>query len=349
MYAASGYTSHATRCYSGETLASVYPPTEREPTPIDEIAVAYGRRHVPKLVDVIALPELEGEKRAKALRYLRKLLSNQETKAEAVTYGSAPPVITLTADADADVRREACMVLEALCLLREGRKAVVEGEGVTALTTLLTDGEEPVRDAAAAALSTLSTSSDGAAYTLGSPAGVVPAVVAMLGDAASSATAKMSGVETLAHVTLTDPGVEAALRAHVPAAVLPLAQGAADGLMAAVCLALKNMCQHPYGKVQSLEAGALPVLKRGLTCADEAVRLQAAGALLGMALEMDAKLPVASECAQQLIDLLHDANPAIAENALMTIQNSSESPEARYIFSDKMQEAERDLVFSTAV
>eukprot|EP00227_Mantoniella_beaufortii_P014146 CAMPEP_0197595342 /NCGR_PEP_ID=MMETSP1326-20131121/22619_1 /TAXON_ID=1155430 /ORGANISM="Genus nov. species nov., Strain RCC2288" /LENGTH=123 /DNA_ID=CAMNT_0043161679 /DNA_START=169 /DNA_END=537 /DNA_ORIENTATION=- len=118
--------NHATRCYDGQALKQRHPdlsdPFPKDVIP-DEIAVAFGRRHVYKLVDVLSLPssDLASEERARALRYLLGLLSNQESKAEAVGCNTAAPVAALLGDdTNAEVRRLACDTLATLAHLEGG-------------------------------------------------------------------------------------------------------------------------------------------------------------------------------------------------------------------------------------
>eukprot|EP00740_Mantoniella_antarctica_P024112 CAMPEP_0198699408 /NCGR_PEP_ID=MMETSP1468-20131203/353533_1 /TAXON_ID=1461545 /ORGANISM="Mantoniella sp, Strain CCMP1436" /LENGTH=176 /DNA_ID=CAMNT_0044456889 /DNA_START=281 /DNA_END=807 /DNA_ORIENTATION=- len=160
--------NHATRCYDGQSLKERHPDLS-QPFPkhviAEEIAVAFGRRHVYKLVDVLSLPkaDLSGEERARGLRYLLGLLSNQESKAEAVGCNTAAPVVALLRDDNAEVRKLSCQTLAALVLLAAGRASVVAAGAVAAVTALLGDVDGSARDAAAGFLVALSTATDGAA------------------------------------------------------------------------------------------------------------------------------------------------------------------------------------------
>ena len=57
------------------------------------------------------MPELSGEERAKALRYLLGLLTNQESKSETITYGACLPLVRLLGDDNVEVRRLSCTTL----------------------------------------------------------------------------------------------------------------------------------------------------------------------------------------------------------------------------------------------
>lgn len=92
--------SHASRHVVSERLEDRHPDNSA-PFPkaalTDEIALAYGRRGVQKLVDVISLPDdaLPDDSKAHALRVLLGLLSTQEQKMDAVQIGSVPPLVHL--------------------------------------------------------------------------------------------------------------------------------------------------------------------------------------------------------------------------------------------------------------
>tara|TARA_B100000482_G_scaffold78530_1_gene55787 strand:+ start:166 stop:489 length:324 start_codon:yes stop_codon:yes gene_type:complete len=81
--------SHATRFYDGQALQERHPDlTEPSLGDVvkDEIAIAFGRRHVHKLVELVSLPkeDLTPEKRATALRYLLGTLTNQSKNASKI-------------------------------------------------------------------------------------------------------------------------------------------------------------------------------------------------------------------------------------------------------------------------
>ena len=73
--------------------------------------------------------DLRTAERAQALRYLLGLLSNQESKAEAVGCNVAAPVAALLKVDDAEVRRLACDTLATLAHLADGRASVVAVDG----------------------------------------------------------------------------------------------------------------------------------------------------------------------------------------------------------------------------
>jgi len=271
--------THAARYGASEFLKDRHPdlsPAFPSGVIPEEIAVAFGRRHIPKLVDVIALPDgqLSPKELAQALRYLVKLLSNQESKSEAVAYGASPSLVHHLAHADADVRTLASQTLSSLAQLLLGRAAVVAAGGVPALTLLLRDASPHARAAASQCLAALSSGPDGAAALLECQSGVLHREVEMLEDAASTDDARLAGVLTLVHTTTSDKGIYQALDAHVPPTLLRLAgePESHQEMRAACARALRNLAHHTYGKVQVLESGGIAVMSKFLQSNDETLQ-----------------------------------------------------------------------------
>ena len=183
--------SHATRFYDGQALQERHPDlTEPFHGDVvkDEIAIAFGRRHVHKLVELVSLPkeDLTPEKRATALRYLLGTLTNQESKAEAIgTNVAAPLVVHITDDSD-DVRRIACEVMASLATSRDGRTSLIAADAVTATAMkMLKDRNPEVRGAACTLFAAFSSTHDGAKHMLEAADGsVFEKMVKMLDDSA---------------------------------------------------------------------------------------------------------------------------------------------------------------------
>lgn len=256
-----------------------------------------------------------------------------------------------------EVRKLCCETLATLAHFAEGRASLVAADAITAVTKqkLLRDADAGARTAAAGFLSSVSKAADGAAATLAAAQGkVVESVVEMLlDDAGSSVAAKLRGMETLSNCTLTDEGIFAALDAGVPAALLTALAGGdarrSPDLRTTAARCLKNLCQHVYGKVQALEGGVIPALAPMLRSRESDIRLQAAGALMGLTLEHEAKLPVTQVAGKDLVALLRDPSPFIAENALVTIQNCCEEPAAKKLVLEVMSERDQAFVFNPQV
>ena len=312
--------THASRHVVGEALKDRHPfkgplmPSDVIPS---EIAVAYDRRAIPKLCDVIALPdeELPADQQAHCLRVLLSLLSNQERKNDCVLNGASVSLVRLISKSTAPtVRALAARVVASLSQLLFGRQALVKAEARA------------------------------------DPCGVVQHCRTCAADGASSLTAKLGAVLTLSHCTRSDDGIVQALEAHVPAAIIPMLNVPTPNsaeLYEAVCNCVRNICHHsPYGKVQCLEEGALPALASMLGHREAAVRRQATSALTGLALEEDAKFAVIEVAGARLVKLLHDADVDVAENALMAIHHASELPRAHAMVCDQMSPDELKLAFN---
>ena len=259
---------------------------------------------------------------------------------------------------DKTVRQLSCLALASLCTLASGRKALFEAGGVATLCTALKDANEDAREAAAGALETVSSGRDGSRELSGSAdsggVDVIEALVQLVRGHKSSAGAVAAGVATLCNLSCTDAAIAANLRHHAVKAVLARAEEAlaeeegADFVLAALSAKyLRHLCHHPVGKVQVLEAGALPTLAAMLTCYDLDVRRLAAGALMGLAVEMDAKLAIATEAGDGLAGLLcggGEADFETAENALIAAQNVCEHPPARAMLCEKLDDEARYMV-----
>ena len=348
--------THASRHVVGEALKDRHPfkgplmPSDVIPS---EIAVAYDRRAIPKLCDVIALPdeELPADQQAHCLRVLLSLLSNQERKNDCVLNGASVSLVRLISKSTAPtVRALAARVVASLSQLLFGRQALVKAEALACLTARLADEVTEVRDEVSLALAALTNARDGDAAARADPCGVVQHCRTCAADGASSLTAKLGAVLTLSHCTRSDDGIVQALEAHVPAAIIPMLNVPTPNsaeLYEAVCNCVRNICHHsPYGKVQCLEEGALPALASMLGHREAAVRRQATSALTGLALEEDAKFAVIEVAGARLVKLLHDADVDVAENALMAIHHASELPRAHAMVCDQMSPDELKLAFN---
>ena len=351
--------NHATRAYSGEALKERLPDLS-EPFPSgvvsDEIALAYGRRHVCKLIDVVSLPssDLPENELHRALRYLLSILTNQESKAEAVSLNTAAPVAALLKRDDPETRRLACETLAALAHSLDGRKSANDADAPSACTALLKDDDGAVRVAAAGFLAAMAKHSDGAAYVMSAAeGGVVAALAAAANDDESSHVAKTLACETLALCTLTDDGVLVALRGgtavHLMRALEREEARTHTAFRAAVARCLKNVCQHETGKIQAFEKDVVVSLAPLLRSRDADVRLQATGALMGVTTENDAKLAVMKAARNDLAALLRDPTAAVAENALAILQNCCESPAAKKLALEVLSARDQALVLNPQV
>lgn len=352
--------NHASRRVASDSLAARHPyrgqPFPKEIVP-NEIAVAYGARCMPKLSAVLALPrkDLTPGERAHALRTFLGQCSNQESKASGVGSGAVGALVTLVADAESDavVRQLSCMALASLCTLVTGRAALFAAEGASTLCGALRDDDERAREAAAVVLETVSSARDGAGVLAGDKAGVdvIGALITMVSDEDSTPGAVAAGIATLCNLSTTDSTIASNLRHHAIEVVLSCAGAAlkADSLDFVVAALsakyLRHLCHHPSGKIQVLEAGSLPTLAKMLGCFDLDVRRLAAGALMGLSVELDAKVAIAEAAGQGLVDLLPEDDLETAENALVAVQGIAEHPRAREVLEALLDEYGKRAVF----
>ena len=103
---------------------------------------------------------------------------------------------------------------------------------------------------------------------------------------ANATAVKTLCCETLALLTVSDEGTEAALRAATTAAMKKTLQSESAQempggvlLKAAATRCLKNICQHGVGKIKAFEMDVLAVILPLLRSKDTDLRLQATGTL----------------------------------------------------------------------
>jgi hypothetical protein len=365
--------NHAMRAFDPQGLQDRHP-DRSEPFPKHvvptEIAVAYGGRRVRKLVDVLCLPAiaeksaetLPPSERARCMRYLLGMMTDQEAKAEAVARDVAAPLAaTLSRENEPSENKIlACELLRSVAHSLEGRNSIVAVEAVGAAAALLRDDDSGVRIAAGEFLASMAKHADGAAATLRVAEGNVLALLAAaaVDDAPpATAAAKTLCCETLALLTLTDEGTVLALRAKTVASMKRVLESesarivpAGAALKAAAARCLKNACQHGVGKIKAFEMGAIASILPLLRSKDTDVRLQATGALLCLTVENEAKRAVAETSAlYDLVALLRDGDASVAENALRVIQQCADAPAARIFIRGALSKRDAVLVFDERI
>lgn len=357
--------SHASRHVVSEFLKDLHPDLS-EPFPkgviTDEIALAYGRRGITKLVAVLALPDdvLESEdERAHALRIFNALLSTQEQKTDAAAQGAATPLVGLVSRSPSEeVRRLAAQGLSSIAQVIGGRKAVVEADGIPALTAALTTAPE----AAAGALKVFAGCNDGVSLLGPSLDSVVPALVALILrplGVGVTVGAYIAGVEALAGIATTDTGIAACLAHGVPAALVTLAQrvltgdlrleGSAMDILEACAGASEQVAHHADGKTAVREAGGIAMLGTMLRhCAfHRPSLLKATAGLMACAVEKESKCEVMRQAGRALVHMLQaGTDPQLVPNARAAVAAAAEHLDARRMLGDMLTEEEqRTLVF----
>ncbi|KAK9815479.1 hypothetical protein WJX72_004416 [[Myrmecia] bisecta] len=307
--------SHASRHKCPESLKFRHPnPDTQFPKGVipTEIAVAYGRRAVPKLVAVLRVPDLPAQQLAECLTLLNSLLTSQEGKVDAVNERAAVPLVRYLQSPDASVRQLSCQALASLALVLSGRASIMEAGGVEALSAALST----TASAAAACLEVMSANYDGAVALLQSEAGVIAALVQLIKDrdkAKDGLEAAHHAIACLTHLTALPASVDGALQAAVPRATVQLAQKAmhpsalaaypaTEDIRLRCARCLQHLCQSADGKVAVLEAAGLDAL--ALLCSErfgsEDIIRCASAALASVTVQPAAKVPAVRLAGAQL-------------------------------------------------
>ncbi|GFH14849.1 uncharacterized protein HaLaN_10975 [Haematococcus lacustris] len=342
--------SHASRHAVSEFLQHLHPelsPPFPKNVIADEVAEAFGRRSITKLVDLLKLPaeELPHETRAHALRVFNGLLTTQEHKNDAINRGACIPLTQLIESSPSfEVRKLSCEALASLAQVLPGRQAIAAARGMYALTAAL----QSTPEAAAGAFRVLDT--------------VVPALVTLITLPSQddiTLAACTNTASTLAGICTTDAGIESCLQHSVPAAVVALAtrcltgdfrfeEHAMEGLEAcADCF--EQLAHHPAGKTALRETRAIEMLATMLShcMAHRGAMLKATSALLGVSVEKESKVPVMLFAGVQLVRLVKDSpDEYLVANARAAVVSASEHLEARSMTQALLSDREQmDLIF----
>ncbi|GFR47305.1 hypothetical protein Agub_g8992 [Astrephomene gubernaculifera] len=349
--------SHASRHVVSDFLKDLHPDLS-QPFPkgviADEVAEAHGRRAIPKLIAVLALPDLPDDQRAHALRIFNSLLSTQEHKTNAVAEGAAAPLCRLVNECrDAEVRRLSCTALASLAQVMAGRQSIVSVGGLAVLTEAL----QTTPEQAAGALRSFALSNDGNSLLNAVRSLVVPALVQLLlqpADPAFTLAACENAAATLEGMTRTDEGVLAALAAGVPRCLVALTRRGLEGdlrfegrlmdLLQRVATCFEQICHHPEGKAAAREADAHKALADLLSLQHRETIKHSAAALMGLAVEKESKVNIMLFAGVQLVRLMRGQDGELAANARDTVAAACEHLEARRTAEMLLSLEERELL-----
>jgi hypothetical protein len=106
-------------------------------TAADDIAVAYGRRSIPKLLSALSRSGLPDAETLRCLRALSAVINTQEQKACAIQDGAVPLIAQKLRSQNSTVAQRACKALTKLVVLMRGREELVRGGGVESLAAVL--------------------------------------------------------------------------------------------------------------------------------------------------------------------------------------------------------------------
>ncbi|GAQ90347.1 hypothetical protein KFL_006300050 [Klebsormidium nitens] len=326
----------------------IAPPFSKEVDP-QEVAIAYGRRQVDKLVGVLKLgDELPPEQCKQALQALFDCISSQESRALAIKSGVLPHLLSRTTDQDRVIRRLACILVARFITIQSGREAFARDDGLPNILAGLQDPIREVNHASAECLHNLSNSPDGSVFLRTNSDTAVPAVVQHVQRcrADGSSAAGMVSIETLVNLTRVGSGVEAVLQANGADVLLHcIRTDGPDGAhLEASARAVSQICQHPLGKKKVLQLDGLPAITALLGDAMRgrgAVQQLATAALMGLTLDEAAKVAIVETAGKRLAELVSCADQAVSQNALYTLQSAAEHPTAKEILQVRLDPATR--------
>jgi len=299
--------------------------------------MAYGVRGVAKLIETISSDAESVESRRGALTQFNSLLSNQESKMQAIHHEPSVVVVltTLLGGSDAGTKTLSALSLASLSLVYQGRLAVRDAGSVAVLSDQLKgNGDVSVAEASSSALLAISESRDGCTVLMEHD-DLVPTLVMALG---SKLEICRNCLGTLANLTRQDMGIKQALDSNVVGALRQLAvptQRDSEALLKAL-QAIWNIGNTPEGKVAMVDAAILPILAKH--CSTRAgtpkVRRLAAGCLMAITINKQGKID--SLCAlEPLLDLLLSTiardvvDLGTVRSVVLAMKNAAEYPQAR--------------------
>ncbi|DBA83983.1 TPA: 50S ribosomal protein L3 [Trebouxia sp. C0004] len=277
----------------------------------DEVAVAYGQRAMPKLVEVLSLPDKSDACSIECLQLLLSLLGNQERKAQAISAKLVQCVAPFLGFENCDICNLSCQVLASLAQLFQGRLAILQASGLEAVIAAL--GKAP--ESGIICLQAFSVSIDGSAALLDCSENASEALVHSLQQSVPGphCSAAVAALQCLANLTRTRQGVSAALQAQLPSCLVTFVNQAAGAIPM-----LATLCD--------LDQWSLDVVR------------YASAALASIAVGPDVKLETYEAAGSALMVLLKCKDSAAAGNAKLAICNTADHPKARIELQKVMKE-----------
>lgn len=138
-----------------------------------EIAIAYGRRELPKLLTFLARPNISAADTLRCLAALISCLNTQEQKVEAISLSACMILVVQLRSERVDVAKCACEALIKLVPLMSARDALAAAGGIEALVKLLR--KAPL--VATRCLLEVASSQQGAQILLRAPVDVIASLV----------------------------------------------------------------------------------------------------------------------------------------------------------------------------
>jgi len=327
---------------SSDVLSKRHPDRHQQRTQ-DNVTHGYGNISIPRLVDFVMNAASEDSndmndddqavratERRDALRILLSLICDLKSKATAITEGAIAPVgFMMEADQDEGVRASAAQVLASLLTVYQGRKMVESTGVVTNLRKALFDQSEAVRFESCRAI--LSLTDDIIGVNIVVEHKLVVDIVSALDD--TTPAVQETALHALANVLREDDSaIKSALDKSTVATLLKLLkQGdVADQLVLYAVLCLQHLGNSHEGKERILRDGALTIVNLLLDHPYEAVRAAAAGCMMVVSINVEAKGVLKDLAMVKLGHLvLEDPDDTARHHATATLQHICELPAGR--------------------
>merc|ERR1712166_1503035 len=313
----------------------------------DNVTHGYGNISIPRLVDFLMRAASEDSSdidddtrvsaadRRDALRILLSLICDLKAKSTAISEGAIAPVgFMMEADQDEGVRANAAQVLGSLLTVYQGRKMVESTGVVSNLRKALFDSSEDVRFKSCGAI--LSLTDDIIGVNIVVEHKLVIDIVAALDDVTMAV--QETALQALANVLREDDSaIKTALDQSVVATLLKLLkQGdVADKLVHYATLCLQHLGNIHEGKERILRDGALSIVHLLLDHPYEAIRAAAAGCMMVVSINVEAKGVLKDLSMLKLGHLvLEDPDDTARHHATATLQHICELPAGREALVD---------------
>eukprot|EP00698_Gefionella_okellyi_P000005 TRINITY_DN10005_c0_g1_i1.p1 TRINITY_DN10005_c0_g1~~TRINITY_DN10005_c0_g1_i1.p1 ORF type:complete len:322 (-),score=61.71 TRINITY_DN10005_c0_g1_i1:156-1121(-) len=315
-----------------DQLKDRHPYIDRNVINPKEIAVSFGREAIPRLLDLSRNPDMTAEELVQCVHEFNLVLSHQETKIEALNCNAVTAMLHLLGHQSAGVRAKALAVLTSLGVIPQGVEEIERNDGVEQITALLHESESTVRLQASAALRNIS-NSNGGGHVLVARDCVAPLVTSLVD---TSAAVIDNALQSLYNITRFDDGQESIIAANAGPVLLKLCRVAKHKHSAVECL--WNISRHANGKVALVKDGAVAVVSELLIDESDDVRRIAAGTILLLCVDIDAKKQATETALKHLYALQKGDDEDIRTNASLALKMICEWPAAQELLA-KLQAA----------
>ncbi|KAG2490634.1 hypothetical protein HYH03_011025 [Edaphochlamys debaryana] len=331
---------------------------EAKPNPraLPETAVTRGFEKVafPKLVR-----ELQCDNpivRQKSLLAARELLSSPVNHVQCVAAGATPAIVALLQDPDEVTRAYAAGTLACLVTKEVGARDLVQHGGLEALSAALEDECEAVRDDAYTALIEAARF-DSTRRALEALGVVLPRVVQLvLLEVDAAPQRARQGLELLYACTQTRHAAGVLDQLINDAGAIPyLAQllqpGRPESVRHKAAEVLLGLAAREDGKIKAVQEGCVPLLLQATSPKVPVLFSTAAvGALAGITIRREGKYAAleAPGGMEALVSVLDPQHEQLCTNAMVTICNVAEAPEAREALAKCGASAKLHHIFDNA-